>query len=207
MQNKPLNKSDWINDDLVKKRLDKVWEVEGDYFKACFEEVIVVLKAHHKKYKNQIKNRQFITRRYQSMIGAHGIGKTAINIGLCSDAALKDRKNGKATVKDHVFGYVSTSRIIVDAFLKNTNNENEQWYEEWLKDNFHLWLVIEVSKKEHKSDNINRANQQSEESIDYDFKLKLNHYKEVSDLYLRDDFKINFKNLDYKNKLVESRKD
>tara|TARA_Y100001968_G_scaffold245302_1_gene229380 strand:+ start:94 stop:231 length:138 start_codon:yes stop_codon:yes gene_type:complete len=31
---KPLNKSDWINDDLVKKRLDKVWEVEGDYFKA-----------------------------------------------------------------------------------------------------------------------------------------------------------------------------
>ena len=89
-----LNKSDWIHNDKVKERLDEVWEVEGEYFQVCFEEVIDVLKAHHKKYNDQIQNRQFITRRYQSMIGAHGIGKTAINIGLCTLAAKKDRDRG-----------------------------------------------------------------------------------------------------------------
>ena len=203
---KPINKSDWINDPLVKKSLGKIWKVEGDYFKACFEEVIVVLKAHHKKYRNQIKDRQFITRRYKDMIGAHGIGKTFINIGLCTEDALNERKKGNIAKKDHVFGYITIATKVVDEFLKNINNKNEEWYEEWLKEYFHLWLVIEVSKEEHKRENINRSNQQSGESIDYDFKLKLNHYKEVSDLYLRDDFKINFKNLDYKNKLVEGNK-
>ena len=126
-------------------------------------------------------------------------------------------------LKEGILGGSSSGTLISAAikYCKDQNKEknvvtfvcdngekylNTAYNEEWLKENFHLWLVIEVSKKEHKSDNINRANQQSEESIDYDFKLKLNHYKEVSDLYLRDDFKISFKNLNYKNELVERRK-
>ena len=116
------------------------------------------------------------------------------------------KKKGNKAKKDHVFGYITIATKVVDEFLKNINNKNEEWYEEWLKEYFHLWLVIEVSEEEHKRENINRSNQKSGESIDYDFKLKLNHYKKVSDLYLRDDFKINFKNLDYKNKLVEGNK-
>lgn len=197
---KPLNKSDWINDPLVKKRLGKIWEVEGDYFKACFEEVIVVLKAHYKEYKNEIRNRRFITRRYKDMIGAHGIGKTAINIGLCTLNANEEKDKHKKT-KDHIFGYITIANKVVHDFIDNKIDEN------WLRNHCHLWLVIEVTKKEHGGKNILRSDQKSGVNVDYNSKLKLKHYMDVSNLHIRKDFETKFANLDYKNKLVEGRKD
>ena len=197
---KPLNKSDWINNPLVKRRLDEVWEVEGDYFKVCFEEVVTVLEAHHKKYGDQIENRQFITRRYKDMIGAHGIGKTFINIGLYTEDALNEENKGEEIVKDHVFGYITIANKVVADFLAGKINNK------WLKDNFHLWLVINVSKEEHKKENILRSNQKNGKNIDYDKKKKLEHYKNVSQLfYLEKDYKVYNKNKVYKDKLVKER--
>tara|TARA_Y100000590_G_scaffold219341_1_gene248436 strand:- start:36 stop:644 length:609 start_codon:yes stop_codon:yes gene_type:complete len=198
---KPLNKSDWITDPLVKRRLDEVWEVEGDYFKACFEEVIVVLKAHYKEYKNEIRNRRFITRRYKDMIGAHGIGKTFINIGLYTEDALNEKNKGEEIVKDHVFGYITIAKKVVRDFIDKKICKDENW----LRKHFHLWLVINVSKEEHKKENILRSNQKNGDSIDYNDKLKLKHYMDVSNLHIRKDFEPKFANLDYKNELAERR--
>ena len=199
---KPLNKSDWITDPLVKRRLDEVWEVEGDYFKACFEEVIVVLKAHYKEYKNEIRNRQFITRRYKDMIGAHGIGKTAINIGLCTLNANEEKDKRKKT-KDHIFGYITIANKVVHDFIdKKIDDKN---WQNWLRNHYHLWLVIEVTKKEHDGKNILRSDQKSGDSIHYNDKLKLKHYMDVSNLHIRKDFEPKFANLDYKNELAERR--
>ena len=196
-------KSDWFNNQKVQERLKEAWKEEGEYFQVCFEEVIDVLKAHHKKYNDQIQNRQFITRRYQSMIGAHGIGKTAINIGLCTLAAKKDREQGEKTVKDHVFGYTTTAKKVVNDFviLKGKIDDGE-----WLRNYFHLWLVIEVSKREHRRENILRSDQESGDNIEYDHKLKLKHYKNVSELYIRNDFKIISFNSKFKKELVNRRK-
>ncbi len=193
-----LNKSGWINNDLVRKRLDEVWKVEGDYFKVCFEEVVTVLEAHHMKYGDQIENRQFITRRYKDMIGAHGIGKTAINIGLCTLDAKKEKDKHKKT-KDHMFGYITIANKVVHDFIDNKIDKN------WLRKHCHLWLVIEVTKKEHDRKNILRSDQKSGVNVDYNSKLKLKHYKDVSDLHIKKDFKIRFKNLDYKKDLEERR--
>ena len=45
---KPLNKSDWINDPLVQRRLGKIWEVEGDYFKQHqYDFLIEYVKNNH----------------------------------------------------------------------------------------------------------------------------------------------------------------
>lgn len=192
-------KNNWLNNPEVCQRLDEIWKTEGNYFQTCFEEVIVVLEAHHKKYKNQITERQFITRRYKDMIGAHGIGKTFINIGLCSEESILEKNQGKKTVKDHVFGYVTIAKKVVCDFIDEKIDEN------WLEKNFHLWVTIEVSKKEHRKENIQRSDQNSGLNIDYEHKLKLKHYKVVSDLYIKEKFKPRFSNLNYKNELVERR--
>jgi len=195
-----LNKSDCITGPLVERGLGKIWKEEGDYFKVCFEEVITVLEAHYKKYGDQIENRQFITRRYKDMIGAHGIGKTFINIGLYTEDALNEKNKGEEIVKDHVFGYITIAKKVVRDFIDKKICKDENW----LRKHFHLWLVINVSKEEHKKENILRSNQKNGKNINYDKKKKLEHYKNVSQLfYLEKDYKV-YNKVD-KVKLVKER--
>ena len=175
----------FIENDLINNRLKVEWDRNCDYFKNCFEEVLYAIDIHYKKYKNRIFDSKFIVRRYSSMIGAHAIGKTKINIGLISQNAMSSTN----TTMDHVIGYKTVSKKVVYDFKKNNFNINYM-KEKWLKDHLHLWLVIKVTKEEHKLDNIIRGDDDDDDFLDdYKIKLGLNHYKKVSDIYLKKTFK------------------
>lgn len=176
---------------LIKNRLEKEWEINKIYFQACFEEVLIAVEAHYKKYGNIIFESKFIGRRYKDMIGAHGIGKTKINIGLISENAV----NSNNITLDHVIGYKTCSKKVINDF-KKYNFDIDYMKDEWLKNHLHLWLVVKVTKDEHKTENIIRGDEigDYEKNFlnDYKMKLKLNHYKNVSQLYLNCNFKFNY---------------
>ena len=176
---------------LIKDRLEKEWEINKKYFKECFEEVLVAVETHYKKYDKKIFKSKFIGRRYKDMIGAHGIGKTKINIGLISEDTIRN----KNITLDHVIGYKTCSKKVINDF-KKYNFDISYMKDDWLKNHLHLWLVIKVTKEEHKTENIIRGDEISdyEQNFlkDYQMKLKLNHYKNVSQLYLNCNFKFNY---------------
>ena len=41
------NREKWLENKIVKERLKK-WMNEGEYFQACFDEIIIVLQQHKK---------------------------------------------------------------------------------------------------------------------------------------------------------------
>ena len=199
---KKLDKETWFKDKIVKSKLEQVWNEEGDYYQACFNEVIMVLKEHKKYYgQNIFEDSRFIGRRYKDMIGAHGIGKTAINIGLITEKAhhyKKKKKNEKIT-KDHLFGYITIAKTIINAFQKGKIENDENW----LKKYFHLWLVIYVTDEEHHKDSIGRSNQKSNVNLNYHEKKRMKHYKNVSSLMIDENFKFRKVNEKYKKTVVQ----
>ena len=193
------NREKWLENKIVKERLKEVWMNEGEYFQACFDEIIIVLQQHKKKYGLEIfEDSRFITRRYKDMIGAHGIGKTAINIGMISEKALVNKSKKIRPVKDHVFGYITIARTIINAFLKSDLFNDKNWLEKYL----HLWVIIHVTKEEHHRENIKRSNQLSNANLDYKTKKKMNHYTKVSRLLLDKNYKYRQTNMEYKKKVI-----
>ncbi len=197
---KKLDKETWFKNEIVKSKLEEVWNEEGDYYQACFNEVIMVLKEHKKYYgQNIFEDSKFIGRRYKDMIGAHGIGKTAINIGLITEEAYYYKKNKKKITKDHLFGYITIAKTVINAFLQGKIEDDENW----LKKYFHLWLVIYVTDEEHHKDSIGRSNQKSNANLNYDYKKQMKHYNKVSRLLIDTNFKFRKINKKYKEAVVQ----
>ena len=188
-----------IKNHEVKRRLKRIWEDEGDEFIERFKEVLIAVKAHHKVYIDKILEDGFVSRRYQSMIGAHGIGRTKLDIGLISQNAWKikysNKENGNKTplVFDHLIGYKSISKEVVQDFIDLKLNE-EYMCDKWLENHICLWMCVKVTKEEHKAENIKRGDKAGEGITDVKSKLMFKHYREDISVLLDKNFKSRFFN-------------
>jgi len=186
-----------IKNPEVKRRLKRIWEDEGDEFIDRFKEVLIAVKAHHKVYKDKILEDGFVSRRYQSMIGAHGIGRTKLDIGLISQNAWKikysKKENGNKTplVFDHLIGYKSISKKVVQDFI-DLKLDKESMCDKWLENHICLWMGVKVTKEEHKAENIQRGDKAGEGITDVKSKLMFKHYREDISILLDKNFKSRF---------------
>ena len=186
-----------ITNHEVKRRLKRIWDDEGEEFIERFKEVLVAVKAHYKVYDRDILSDGFVSRRYQSMIGAHGIGRTKLDIGLISQNAWKikysNKENGNKTplVFDHLIGYKSISKEVVQDFIDSKFNE-DYMCNKWLENHICLWMGVKVTKEEHKAENIQRGDKAGEGITDVKSKLMFKHYREDISILLDKNFKSRF---------------
>ena len=189
-----------ITNHEVKRRLNRIWEDEGGEFIERFKEVLVAVKAHYKVYNSDIFSDGFTSRRYQSMIGAHGIGRTKLDIGLISQNALKIKCNNKNNenktplVFDHLIGYKSISKKVVRDFVDDYKLDIDKMANNWVQKYICLWLVVKVTKDEHKSENIQRGDKAGAGITDVKSKLMFKHYREDISILLDKNFKSRFFN-------------
>tara|TARA_B100000427_G_C15238837_1_gene476813 strand:+ start:74 stop:679 length:606 start_codon:yes stop_codon:yes gene_type:complete len=186
-----------ITNHEVKRRLKRIWDDEGEKFVKIFKEVLVAVKAHYEVYNLDILSDGFVSRRYQSMIGAHGIGKTRLDIGLISQNAWKikysDNKNNTPLVFDHLIGYKSISKEVVQNIIHFKFND-EYLCNNWLENHICLWMGVKVTKEEHKADNIKRGDKAGEGITDVKSKLMFKHYRDDISILLDKNFKSRFFN-------------
>jgi len=184
-----------ITNHEVKRRLKRIWDDEGEKFVKIFKEVLVAVKAHYEVYNLDILSDGFMSRRYQSMIGAHGIGKTRLDIGLISQNAWKikysDNKNKTPRVFDHLIGYKSISKEVVKNIIHFKFND-EYLCNNWLENHICLWMGVKVTKEEHKAENIQRGDKAGEGITDVKSKLMFKHYREDISILLDKNFKSRF---------------
>jgi len=184
-----------ITNHEVKRRLKRIWDDEGEKFVKIFKEVLVAVKAHYEVYNLDILSDGFMSRRYQSMIGAHGIGKTRLDIGLISQNAWKikysDNKNKTPRVFDHLIGYKSISKEVVKNIIHFKFND-EYLCNNWLENHIYLWMGVKVTKEEHKAENIQRGDKAGEGITDVKSKLMFKHYREDISILLDKNFKSRF---------------
>jgi len=184
-----------ITNHEVKRRLKRIWDDEGEKFVKIFKEVLVAVKAHYEVYNLDILSDGFMSRRYQSMIGAHGIGKTRLDIGLISQNAWKikysDNKNNTPLVFDHLIGYKSISKEVVQNIIHFKFND-EYLCNNWLENHICLWMGVKVTKEEHKAENIQRGDKAGEGITDVKSKLMFKHYREDISILLDKNFKSRF---------------
>ena len=184
-----------ITNHEVKRRLKRIWDDEGEKFVKIFKEVLVAVKAHYEVYNLDILSDGFMSRRYQSMIGAHGIGKTRLDIGLISQNAWKikysDNKNKTPRVFDHLIGYKSISKEVVKNIIHFKFND-EYLCNNWLENHIYLWMGVKVTKEEHKAENIQRGDKAGEGITDVKSKLMFKHYREDISILLDKNFKRRF---------------
>jgi len=184
-----------ITNHEVKRRLKRIWDDEGEKFVKIFKEVLVAVKAHYEVYNLDILSDGFMSRRYQSMIGAHGIGKTRLDIGLISQNAWKikysDNKNKTPRVFDHLIGYKSISKEVVKNIIHFKFND-EYLCNNWLENHICLWMGVKVTKEEHKAENIQRGDKAGAGITDVKSKLMFKHYREDISILLDKNFKSRF---------------
>ena len=88
-------------------------------------------------------------------------------------------------IADHFFGCLCFTNIMLIDFI-NCNYDINYMVNEWLRKHLYLWVVIRVTKKEHKIITTKAAEFHDQENpnykLEYDLKLKREHYKEVSDI-------------------------
>ena len=184
-----------ITNHEVKRRLKRIWDDEGEKFVKIFKEVLVAVKAHYEVYNLDILSDGFMSRRYQSMIGAHGIGKTRLDIGLISQNAWKikysDNKNKTPRVFDHLIGYKSISKEVVKNIIHFKFND-EYLCNNWLENHICLWMGVKVTKEEHKAENIQRGDKAGAGITDVKSKLMFKHYREDISILLDKNFKRRF---------------
>ena len=184
-----------ITNHEVKRRLKRIWDDEGEKFVKIFKEVLVAVKAHYEVYNLDILSDGFMSRRYQSMIGAHGIGKTRLDIGLISQNAWKikysDNKNKTPRVFDHLIGYKSISKEVVKNIIHFKFND-EYLCNNWLENHIYLWMGVKVTKEEHKAENIQRGDKAGAGITDVKSKLMFKHYREDISILLDKNFKSRF---------------
>lgn len=88
-------------------------------------------------------------------------------------------------IADHFFGCLCFTNIMLIDFI-NCNYDINYMVNEWLRKHLYLWVVIRVTKKEHeiitkKAAEFHDQNNPNYE-LEYNLKLKMEHYKEISDI-------------------------
>jgi hypothetical protein len=99
---------------------------------------------------------------------------------LCTLACYDYIREGKSSklVKDHFFGVTLASEEVRGAFEK-CNFDIDYMVNEWLPQNFYLFLKWTVTPEEHKKENISRAEHTREE------KNNFKHIKNCSEVMYR----------------------
>lgn len=86
---------------------------------------------------------------------------------------------------DHFFGCLCFTNIMLIDFI-NCNYDINYMVNEWLRKHLYLWVVIRVTKKEHKIITKKAAEFHDQNNpnyeLEYNLKLKMEHYKEISDI-------------------------
>lgn len=91
----------------------------------------------------------------------------------------------KVVTNDHVFGCLCYTNIMLIDFI-NSGLNIDYMVNEWLENHLYLWVVIRVTKDEHKI-----VTEKAEEfhdnknpnyELEYNLKRNMEHYKEISDI-------------------------
>ena len=163
--------------ELTKPQLKKFCEENSDYLKYTFGRKIIadVAKFNYAVHQNQQLVKEYFElnekgtsqlRQFNRLnYGYNGLGGrlTPSVTGLYSRATL----NNKDTTHDHLFGVTAVGwkvHTIIHDYMT----------EQWLPNNLHLWIVIKITKDEHKKDNLARDEHTLEE------KENLVHYNEAN---------------------------
>ena len=175
--------------DLTKDKLQKFWNENSDYLKYTFGRKVIADVA---KFKYDIHQNQNLVKEYVELnekgtsklrqfnrlnYGYNGLGGrlTPGVTDLYSRATLHD----KNTTHDHLFGVTAVGwevhTIIKKLFDEGRSSKfiHDYMTEQWLPNNLHLWIVIKITKDEHKKDNLARDEHTLEE------KENLVHYNEA----------------------------
>lgn len=175
--------------DIVAPKLEKFWEENKEYLKYTFGRKVIADVA---KFKYDIHQDQDLVREYIELnekgtsqlrqfnrlnYGYNGLGGrlTPGVTGLYSRATLTD----KDTTDDHLFGVTAVGwkvhMVIKELFDEGMSSKfiHDYMTEEWLPNHLHLWVVVKITKKEHKSNNLARDKHTIEE------KENLVHYNEA----------------------------
>jgi len=168
---KEMNKLVKHFNDTVRNDL---WEKNGKDYKETFHIALGAIKSAvddnaSEKLLNQMMDRL--------VIGYYGIGKQG---GLTSGIETKATLNLKYNqyTRDHLFGATEIGKHIRKVFEEN-NWDRNYMVNAWLYENLWLWMTINVTKTEHKKDNIIRNQHTIEE------KLELKHYINISEIILK----------------------
>ena len=176
--------------ELTKPQLKKFWEENSDYLKYTFGRKIIADVA---KFKYDVHQNQQLVKEYVELnekvtsqlrqfnrlnYGYNGLGGrlTPSVTGLYSRATL----DNKDTTHDHLFGVTAVGwkvhTIIKKLFDEGRSSKfiHDYMTEQWLPNNLHLWIVIKITKDEHKKDNLARDEHTLEE------KENLVHYNEAN---------------------------
>jgi len=176
---------------ITKQKIKKFWDKNSDILKYYFGRKVVGDIAQFdfdKKYPNQqivkeytelneegtCKLRQLNRLKY----GYNGLGGklTPSVTGLKSKKALESHYNDNTN--DHLFGVTKVGWKIHTLIKELYDKGKSQDYivnhmtEKWLPNNLHLWVCVQITKEEHKSDNLARDKHTLEE------KNKMVHFDE-----------------------------
>ena len=150
---------------------NKYWQKNSAKYKKWFRRQLKHLLLEIEEGVSEEEMNSFI---YRLGLGYWGIGKQS---GIPSGIKTEDSIT-KPSTNDHLFGTVEIGRYIHKELEKN-NLDINYMVDFWLHENLWLWMTIKVSKEEHRKENIER-NVHSIEN-----KIKLEHYKKVSQLIFK----------------------
>jgi len=129
-----------------------------------------------------------INNHLRCMLGYHVFGISGARIKLISLEAFKNTID-KNTTFDHVFGCLPLGKRIYKVYIES-NYDINYMVNEWLPKNLYLWVVVEVTKKEHsaitkktkKTKKLLAESENPNDELEYNFKRKLEHYEGISDI-------------------------
>lgn len=135
----------------------------------------------------------------RQMFGYGTFGNSGPIIGLFTENGINvnSTETENQLVNDHVFGCLLIAILVKKTFIES-GYDIEYMINEWLPNNLYLWMVVRMTKDEHRmvpkfnKDYKKFLSEQYTEIIDttfeYKYKLNLLHYSEIS--------KVGFKNLE-----------
>lgn len=177
-----LDEKKFDTNEIVKKILEKYSDVI-DYKKRLFIDGLNglngMLTAEKKPEDESINNH------LRCMLGYHVFGISGAKIELISLEAFKNTID-KNTTFDHVFGSLPLGKRIYKAYIES-NYDINYMVNEWFPKNLYLWVVVEVTKKEHsaitkKTKKLLAESENPNDELEYNFKRKLEHYEEISQI-------------------------
>ena len=116
-------------------------------------------KARPYKYKGEIKYTSDERQANRLAIGYNGLGKHSFTPARCnffSEGALSlPTQNQELVTQDHSLGVSTCGDIVFELLMKLYEDENkskkevvEYMTQEWLKDNLHNWVQVQITKEE-----------------------------------------------------------
>jgi len=192
-----FNKLDEFNEGEINNLIQKKYSNEMDFIKSKFEDALngYIGMITGKKAGNKPPEQASINDYKRGQLGYSLFTISGARIDLISREALDIKKTlkykeyKKLLTYDHVFGCLNLGSCVVND-LEKSNYDVDYMVNEWLPKNLYRWVVIQVTKIEHsaitkktkKTKKLLVKSENPNDELEYNFKRKLEHYKEVSDI-------------------------